>query len=186
MVKITILPHMNIYGAYICHSLLAKRRLSRWRKSSFSRGALLSSRGSKNDFMQAWLIPTYGVPANQSIDQYWTKKHNRIISRLLSNSIKYPQVKVDEAVSECWNSSGGTDAAKKIGCQWHYEEFCHYPAHFPSYWNTNTSHTLLTWKGLDSSSDNGKIRSHKELFKCSSKGKSSEVLGDLPTVMEER
>lgn len=74
--------------------------------------------------------------------------------------MEYPQVKVDEAVSECWNSSGGTDAARKIG--------------------------LLTWKGLDSSSDNGKIRSYKDLFKCSSKGKSSEVLGDLPTVMEER
>lgn len=51
---------------------------------------------------------------------------------------------------------------------------------------SDTSQTWLTWKGLDSSSDNGKIRSYKDLFKCSSKGKSSELLGDLPTVMEER
>lgn len=51
---------------------------------------------------------------------------------------------------------------------------------------TNTLQTLFTWKGPIASFDNGKIRSYNDLSKWSSKGKSSEMLGDCPTVTEER
>lgn len=51
-------------------NLLAQRGLSRWRKCSFGRGALLSSSGSKNDFMQTSFIPTNRIPNNQSTQTF--------------------------------------------------------------------------------------------------------------------